>query len=1079
MNDIKFILKDFYYDILKNSLELDALSINDNLLELINKKDDEIILLKPINIEDNELLLSINKKPIRVKIKDKERLKNIFLEYNFRQALYWIERGSKNLLYLKFIPFSSIFSHNLNLKIIFDEYLIHRRKDIKLSEIAEGLENELIFKTNLGDLIIIKRFYNNPDFNFLLLGTKKQLHIRFIDNKWLIVKETNKLFTKNFDELLNLEVHIYKNVNFVEYSSSKETYEVINEKRKSGNTLLDLWHNYSRIELKRAIYLKSKLGALHFKRINILDLTYSESIPTSVYNGIVRIKLINLDKDTISTLIENREELLNYSFELKNNFNDKNDTYMYQIRSINDNLTIDLYDSLDTIPERGILELSLRGNEVMHKRREIALNKLFSAEDYIKRALLFIIEGKTNNLSSKTKNQKPITQKTKRFLKEEFGIDELTENQINAIDIAINTPDIAVIQGPPGTGKTTIVAAICDRLMELAEKSKSQKKSKLILVSSFQNDTLEHIASKIYTYGLPTIKVGRSPQSSITAEEIFINKIKNKIDSWLINNNLNDFKGGTSEKLAQLQLIFQKERNLEFLEKEIDEILMNTEINKENLERWYELKDYIGEYKKILHRKLKELEKLNTSEIKDFKDWAEQIFKFLNLDIELTDDEKKFLEECLNDDYNDNKIKKLNEIKIKYLNIFREKLKNFITEIDEELNNWFQETIKYLRNKELIECKDKKVFIAKVLSEIKNDLDGNPEFIRDAITNYIESIGATNQIAGSIGLADLEFENVILEEAARSNPLELIIPITKAQERIILIGDQKQLPHFLEEDILDELEITISSDNFNTKEKMRESLFNIIFKNLEKIKPTRTITLTEQFRMHPFIGDFISRIYYDNKLKPGFKNQEELRKHNLNINWAKDKVTIFCDINKSQGLEAGDKSKFRVAEAKRIIELLEEIITDSNSKNLNIGIISFYAQQVLEIYKQALNKGFVVENIRGEYEISPGYLKTQDGREKLRIGTVDSFQGKEFDIVILSTVRSNTIERLDKNYKRVFGFLALENRLNVAFSRAQRLLIIVGDGEMFADDFAEKYVKGLYEFYTKLSIDKRYGNRIH
>ena len=103
---------------------------------------------------------------------------------------------------------------------------------------------------------------------------------------------------------------------------------------------------------------------------------------------------------------------------------------------------------------------------------------------------------------------------------------------------------------------------------------------------------------------------------------------------------------------------------------------------------------------------------------------------------------------------------------------------------------------------------------------------------------------------------------------------------------------------------------------------------------------------------------------------------------------------------------------------------------------------------------------------------------TRDGREKFRIGTVDSFQGKEFDVVILSATRSNTIERKEGNVRKVFGFLTSENRLNVAFSRAQRLLIVCGDSEMFNDEYAQTYVNGLYEFYVNQSTDKNYGARI-
>ncbi len=118
-------------------------------------------------------------------------------------------------------------------------------------------------------------------------------------------------------------------------------------------------------------------------------------------------------------------------------------------------------------------------------------------------------------------------------MKDKFGINDLTQNQKEAVETAINTPDIAVIQGPPGTGKSTVVAAICDRLIEIAEKKKKND-SKLILVSAFQNDTVEHIASKIYTLGLPTIKIGKETQGNLRAEDELIKEIRLSIDLSLI-----------------------------------------------------------------------------------------------------------------------------------------------------------------------------------------------------------------------------------------------------------------------------------------------------------------------------------------------------------------------------------------------------------------------------------------------------------------------------------------------------------------------------------------------------------------
>lgn len=187
---------------------------------------------------------------------------------------------------------------------------------------------------------------------------------------------------------------------------------------------------------------------------------------------------------------------------------------------------------------------------------------------------------------------------------------------------------------------------------------------------------------------------------------------------------------------------------------------------------------------------------------------------------------------------------------------------------------------------------------------------------------------------------------------------------------------------------------------------------------------------------------------------------------------------MFCNVKKNAGIEQSGKSKSRNAESQRIIKLLDELKTDLNFENLSIGIITFYAKQLDDIFREAAKKGYAELRGDGNYEIALLYRETPDGREKLRIGSVDSFQGKEFDIVILSTVRSNATNRNHDNYKKVFGFLTLENRLNVAFSRAQKLLIVVGDGEMFADEFAKTYVEGLSEFYTHLSTDSTYGNRI-
>ena len=101
----------------------------------------------------------------------------------------------------------------------------------------------------------------------------------------------------------------------------------------------------------------------------------------------------------------------------------------------------------------------------------------------------------------------------------------------------------------------------------------------------------------------------------------------------------------------------------------------------------------------------------------------------------------------------------------------------------------------------------------------------------------------------------------------------------------------------------------------------------------------------------------------------------------------------------------------------------------------------------------------------GGFRIRDEWRRTSDGRERLRVGTVDAFQGKEFDVVFLSLTRSNRIQAKDEATRRSrYGFLLLENRLCVAMSRQHRLLVVVGDPAMVASPEAESPVPGLSAF---------------
>ena len=1065
MADLKDILNNFPEETLQNT-------INGKILNGAINWEKKPILLKAEQIESNQILFSLNTAPLRVSFTSNAIGANETDKATIAQSLFWITNVKDESIEIKYLPCGTSQTFNESLEIGFGDNIILANKNVKIEKLSENLNNDFVFQSERSDFIFVQTYPGNTDLSFTIHGLRKRVDILVKENKWIVQKITNKPFAKKYADFSILNVAEYPSIKFVEASKAKEAYETIKAEEAKGNTLIALWQTYSAIELERANQLKEKVGELSFTRIRFLP------------DGITKVRIGNLTEELKLAINESKDDLLNTSLELtieKEGEVKQAENKRFLMKSISNDFSFELYDELSSIPETGKFLISLIGDEIVNKRRERALKSLREDRKFITRNLLFAIEGASDAMLAKKRNEKALTERTRKFLKDKFGIDDLTANQKEAVEIAINTPDIAIVQGPPGTGKSTVVAAICDRLIEIAEKSRKNYNGKLILVSAFQNDTVEHIASKIYTLGLPTIKIGKETLGNIRAEDKLIEEMKLQIDTSLQRLKIKGTNHRISKKLTDIKSIYISERNDQKLKQAIETIIATINISDQLWNDWKEINGDRSFNESTNFKNIK-LVKGIRAEFESYNDDGfYKIQHLLKSDIPFTEEEKSFLEACPVDNPDKAILKRLSEIQEGYLERINSSANTIVSGNNISILSWLENAIIFFKQKEESSYEDEDTFFTANLEVLRDELDGNAEYIRNTIKDYGESLAATNQVAGGREMSTYSsIDNVILEEAARSNPLDLLIPMAKATERIIMVGDQNQLPHLLEDDIADETSTKLS-DKFiaaETRKKLEESLFGVIFKNLHTANPRRTITLTEQFRMHPFIGDFISRVYYKNELKAGIPNQAELKKHKLELPWAKDKVAVFCDLRKNKGMEESGKSKSRNAEAQRIVKILDELKTDPNFENLSIGIITFYAKQVNELFKEASKKGYAELKSDGNYEIALQYRETADGREKLRIGSVDSFQGKEFDIVILSTVRSNAINRNHDNFKKVFGFLTLENRLNVAFSRAQKLLIVVGDGEMFADDFAKTYVEGLFEFYTNLSIDKEYGNRI-
>ncbi|RKU91961.1 hypothetical protein DB721_08125 [Helicobacter pylori] len=274
---------------------------------------------------------------------------------------------------------------------------------------------------------------------------------------------------------------------------------------------------------------------------------------------------------------------------------------------------------------------------------------------------------------------------------------------------------------------------------------------------------------------------------------------------------------------------------------------------------------------------------------------------------------------------------------------------------------------------------------------------------------------------------------MIVDEVAKANPLELLMVMALAKERIILVGDDRQLPHHVD----DEIQARLKDDEYKgLQEKIEKALKESMFKklkdraeNLEKLDgKKRFITLDKQYRMHPDLGKLVSDTFYPDK--ESFDSPLEAECFKYNIRFLDNKPCAWIDVKEPKEEKNADGSYYRESEIEKIKKCLDSFVKDE--PNFTFGVITFFSEQ-----KRRLEQ-------------------TLKGYSNLEIGTVDSLQGKEFDVVFLSSVRTRHI--------RGFGFLENSPRLCVALSRQKKALIVVGDKENFNTPSAKDKVLGLFEF---------------
>ncbi len=351
--------------------------------------------------------------------------------------------------------------------------------------------------------------------------------------------------------------------------------------------------------------------------------------------------------------------------------------------------------------------------------------------------------------------------------------------------------------------------------------------------------------------------------------------------------------------------------------------------------------------------------------------------------------------------------------------------------------------------------------LAKVSRDMQNALSGErvnyDEFYarsRQLVTGTCVGIGQ-----GHIGIHENIYDWVIIDEAARSIASELAITMQSAK-RVLLVGDHLQLPPLYSDSHKQALarKLGISSKHTDLDEVLRSD-FARAFNS--KYGEQASAALLTQYRMASPIGNLVSETFYKGRLQNGERSIPDIYRcapealRNV-VTWL-DTASIGARSHHTQG---NGSSIYNRCEADEIISLLKEISENTEfvaelseivaKDEAAIGVICMYAEQ-----KRILRKKFNQE-------------AWNDGfKDLVKIDTVDSYQGKENRVIILSLTRSDNQQRP--------GFLRAPNRINVAMSRAMDRLLIVGNADMWKGVNKDMPLGSIVRFMNERGSDSGYS----
>ncbi|KIY67230.1 P-loop containing nucleoside triphosphate hydrolase protein [Cylindrobasidium torrendii FP15055 ss-10] len=309
-----------------------------------------------------------------------------------------------------------------------------------------------------------------------------------------------------------------------------------------------------------------------------------------------------------------------------------------------------------------------------------------------------------------------------------------------------------------------------------------------------------------------------------------------------------------------------------------------------------------------------------------------------------------------------------------------------------------------------------------------------PSLERALSFNVIISTCISAGALAGLGIKRGHFSYVIVDEAGQGKEPEVMIPIKELADKktnVVLAGDLMQLGPIVHSRVAKDMGLRTSYLD-RLMERPCYNLPNVEEDQTDSAMGITIMQLVQSFRSHPAILRFPNEQFYGGRLQPCADDALVRSLENSDAVVKRGFPVVFHAVTGRDQRESHSPSFFNIDEATIVKRYCAGLIAERKKGVVagHIGVITPYHAQRMKI-----------KNL----------LENDPKLKDIDVGSVEEFQGQERRIIIMSTVRSST-NHVVSDIRRALGFVANPQRFNVAVTRAQAMLIVVGNPDVLALD---------------------------